>query len=742
MWNNFWDDRSFIEDQYHRIKWPADFSSENFEKDAEALTADIEAKGTPRSIVKAALFSWTLDNAPVAADPYDFFQDHIRHGFVLEKQREKWIKEALEGEMGELYAESQKAFRLGAYTAHYDFSHTSPDWNDVLSLGFPGLLRRVRENRKRHAGSGDLDAEKKVFYDASELVYLAVLRYVNRLEAACAESAAAEENADKRDRLLFCARNLNAVASHEPQTIFEALQTAYLYYILQEEMERVRMRSFAGLDRLYERFYRGDINSGRFSRKEIKTLLQYFFQKLHAGLDTYFGNPFFLGGLLPDGSCAYSDFTELIIDAYDELNIKNPKIHIRCSENLPRSFAERICDCIRHGKSSFVFINDDVAVSMMRECGASLEEAREYVPIGCYEPVIMGKEVGCTENGGLNMPKTLEIALHNGIDPLSGEELGLKTGEPESFKTFDDLLAAVKSQQRFFIERAQEIIVESEKRYMRMNPSPLFSATMAQCVEQGKDAYAGGARYNNSSFWAYSPGSLVDGLSAIYKLVYREKKFTLPELVKILDADWKGREDLRREMLRDLDKWGNNRELPDRICVEISKNFAEAVNGLRNGRGGRFKAAMFTINYNVDYGVKTGASADGRKKGEPLSRNMGASTAMDRAGVTALIESVTKLDHSAFPDGSVLDVMLHPSAVEGAEGLNAFVSLVKSYMSFGGFAIQFNVFNTSTLKDAQANPEKYANLQVRLCGWNVYWNDLSEVEQNAFIKRAGVAEAV
>jgi formate C-acetyltransferase len=302
-------------------------------------------------------------------------------------------------------------------------------------------------------------------------------------------------------------------------------------------------------------------------------------------------------------------------------------------------------------------------------------------------------------------------------------------------------LEAVKIQQRYLIECGTHIVCEVEKRYMQMNPSPLFSATLIECVEQGKDAYAGGAKYNNSSYYILGNGTMADELAAICKLVYTDKEITLPELIRILDSDWKDHEPLRLRMLRDPDKWGNNRDLPDKIGVEIAMDSAEAINSLSNSRGGRFKAAMFTIDANIYWGSKTGASADGRKKGEPLSKNLGASTAMDRKGVTALVQSITKLDHEAFPTGSVLDIVLHPTAVAGVEGLNAFTGLIESYMSLGGYAIHGNVFDARVLRDAQAHPEKYANLQVRVCGWNVYFVNLSRLEQDNFIRQAEVAAA-
>jgi len=356
--------------------------------------------------------------------------------------------------------------------------------------------------------------------------------------------------------------------------------------------------------------------------------------------------------------------------------------------------------------------------------------------VGCYEPGVLGREVACTGNGGISLPKALELALNNGVDPLSGEKLGLETGEAASLDTFDKLLDAVKAQIAFLADRMTGLIRAFERRYMEMNPSPLFSGTLAECVEQGRDAYAGGAKYNSSSLYGYGNGTTADALAMIRKLVYDCKEMTLAELNAALKSDWKDQELLRLRLRRDPDKWGNNRALPDAVCRAICDCFAGRVNRTPNARGGRFKAALFTIDFNYYYGQRLGATADGRRAGEPISRNTGASSAMDRSGVTALIASVTKLDLRQFPTGSVLDLMLHPTAVAGAEGLEAFARLVETYFQKGGFAIHGNVLDAAVLRAAQKDPQAYSNLQVRVCGWNVYFVNLSRAEQDEFIARA------
>lgn len=727
IFEKFWEHRHAIEEQYRQVKWDDQSGLEpcELEKQFLQLEETYVAQNMDRSLQKANLFAFILDHAQLAVVPEELFQDHIRHDSLLMKQRKRWIAEAHATVLKENDTRQGHWYELGIGSGHSDFGHTVPDWYEILELGIPGLLTRIRKHHK-----------DTPFYNACEIVYESVLRYLVRLSAAC--RAAAQSNPEHADRLLYCADDLEALSMHEPHTLHQALQLTYIFHILQEEIEGERLRSLGGLDRIYSRYMIADLEANRLTKKQMAEMWQDFFQKFHALTgDTFYGEPMYLGGVLTDGSCAVNEYTHLIIDAYDPLNLANPKFHIRVSKNTPSDFIKKVLDCVRRGNSSFVFVNDEVAIPMMQEhVGATLEEAREYVPVGCFEPGILGREVACTGNGGVSLPKALELTLNNGVDPLSGEQIGLALGEADSFETFEQLMDALLKQVNYLSDELMEFICQYEKYYMLMNPSPLFSATMHECVERGMDAYEGGAKYNNSSIHGYGNGTVTDCMAAIKKFIYDQKRMTLKEFNQILLNNWEGHEHLRLEIRKDQDKWGNNRKLPDEIGVTISHSFGDHINGALNGRGGRFKAALFSIDHNYYYGKRLGASADGRLRGELISRNTGAASTMDRNGITALIQSVTKLDHSKYPDGSVLDFMLHPATVAGDEGLEAFYQLLMAYTNLGGFAMHGNVMDPDILREAQKHPEKYSTLQVRVCGWNVYFVNLRKEEQDEFIARA------
>lgn len=728
LWNSFDKDRDHLNNQYKKPNWNINsgLSLEELQCSADEIVQRMQDQ--PKSLIKAKVFEFLLLNGQIEVDPKEWFADKLNHGEFIHKLRSRWWNEINQTVMKDFREKERAAWAMGAYRGEADFGHTTPDWNDVLSLGLPGLLKRIKDCRQRKIENNELTDEQKIFYDSAEIVYSAVIKFIMRL------SEEASRYAHLSERMKRSAECLEAIATRPPRTLYEAMQLAYIFHRLQE-MEGERVRSLGGIDRLYYPFYRNDIDNGLYTREQEKELIKYFLNKFYAA-DIAFNQPLYLGGIGVDGKDAVTELSYLILEAYDEIEVTNPKIHIRVYRNTPDEFLKQALGYIREGNSSIVFINDEVAIKSLTQLYATEVEARDYVPIGCYEPSIMGREIPCTGTASVNIAKAVELAINNGVDPLTGKQLGIETGDISKFTTFDSFYEAFKKQLKFMADSATSTVVEYEKYYMEINPAPLFSATMAECVESGKDAYAAGAKYNNGSVNCGCIASAVDSLTAIRKMIFEDKIITMEELANTLKNNWQDNEILRRKILNSKDKYGNNKAEPDRLAREISDFLADCINGKPNGRGGIFKAGLFSIDHNHYWGSKMGATPDGRKAREPLSKNLCAVTAMDKEGLTALINSVTTMDHSKFPNGSVLDIILHPSAVQGEDGLNSMLGLIKTYFNKGGFAIHGNVFDANILKEAQKNPEKYATLQVRVCGWNVYFVNLSKEEQDEFIKQA------
>ena len=277
----------------------------------------------------------------------------------------------------------------------------------------------------------------------------------------------------------------------------------------------------------------------------------------------------------------------------------------------------------------------------------------------------------------------------------------------------------------------------SESRTPYRAAAPLYSATMASCVEKGGDAYSNmAARYNNSSLYAVGIGTVADSLYAIRHLVYEAKMLTLPQLIEILDSNWEGQEALRAYIRNKLPKYGNNDPRVDDIAVDVARRMADAVNGAPNGRGGIFRLGLWSIDFRYEMGKRTAATPDGRRNGETFSQNASATFGMDREGITSHILSAVKMPGEDAVDGCVMDMELHSSAVSGENGDRMLLATLKTFMEQGGQTAHYNVLNAEVLKDAQLHPEKYTSLQVRVCGWNADFTKMTKREQDEFIARA------
>ncbi|MCQ2428451.1 MAG: hypothetical protein MJ137_08670, partial [Clostridia bacterium] len=461
-----------------------------------------------------------------------------------------------------------------------------------------------------------------------------------------------------------------------------------------------------------------------------------FFFLPFAAMGGYWNQPLYLGGTGDDGQCIVNPLSHMILDVYDSMNIYNPKLQFKVSEKTPDDFLKKALDMIRRCHNSVVFVNEELTVRALEAAGISPEDARHADIKGCYEYAAPGELI--TEMFYVNSLKPLEYVLHNGRDGITGEEMGLKTGEPECFGDFGEFFDAYLAQLGALLDRVCEIGNVIESHYTDINPQPLYSATVRECLEKGREAYDGGAKYNNSSLEFGFIATAADSLNAIRKYVYEKKTVTLRQLKDILDADWTGFEPLRRRIMNDPEKYGNNREEPDRIAVRITEFLYGRVVGRPNSpvRGGSWNAGLHVARQYIYQGKKTAATPDGRKAREELSKNASPSQGCGREGATAAILSVTKINAVHLREDVSLDLALLPASVSGNDGLTAMLGLVRTFMRLGGHAVHMNVFDTVMLNDAFQNPDKYRDLQIRVCGWNVLWNNLGSAEQLAYIRQA------
>ncbi len=715
MRSTFEADRSELEKQFSEIQWieKSGLSEAELIKEVEQLELTCASK----AIIKAKTFWLIANKSRIAVDKDDIFQDKLFDGDIMTDQRKRWEQAVKETYLKEESESIRHAWKFcGAYTGHGDYGHVSPNSRLLLRVGFTGLLERVEQAATREG----LSEKQLDFYESCRTVLSAMITVAERL-------ADAVEPYNKEN-----AAALRSIARGAPKTTYEAMQLLVLYFFLHEYVAGGRVRTLGRLDVLLYPFFKRDVASGTYTKIEIREMLKYFLCKFWAA-KVPFDLPFCLGGMDADGSDVTNEMSYLIVEIYNSLNIYSPKIHIRVSEKTPADFIKLVLSCIRGGNSSFVFVSDRIGIEALRRVGIKAEDAWDYVPIGCYEPAVWGVEIGCTGNGGVNLPKAVELVFNNGRDGASGTLCGVETGE---IATYDAFIAAIKAQISHMNREAIRYINAIEKHYNEIYPDAILSCQYDRSVEQGIDVYEGGAKYNSSSLYYYGIATLTDAVCAVKRLVFEEKRLSFAEMGAVLQSNWSGYEKLRLDALQLKEKYGNGNPVADAVAKEFSEFCAFICNNQPNGRGGVFKAALFSIDNCFPLGRKTMATPDGRFAGDPLSKNLSATVGMDKKGITALIRSVTAMDLANFPTGSVLDIMLHPSAVSGEDGLDAFYAILTTYFALGGFAMHGNVFDAKILRAAQLAPERYQNLQVRVCGWNAYFVNLSKIEQDCFIRQA------
>ena len=732
LWGTFESVRTHLFDQFQDVPYVPDtgLPLEELQREIEVYLDTHPEQ--PRVLQKAHIFRIVVTRGRIYVDPTDWFVDKLDHGNFVKKVRDGWLEEAKTKAREEEDDWNDRMLRLGVMRAYYlDLGHISPGWEKMLSRGLVGLLEDVAERRAQL--SEHATDEQLAFYEAVEIVYGATLKLASRFADLARKLIS--EYPEHEDRLLAIARTCERVPAHRPRTLHEAFQFAWLMHQL-IEMDGQWVRSMGQFDRTFLPYYRADIESGRLTPEQAKELIKFFWIGYHAhtrGRDN--GKNFVFAGLYPNGEEITNELTYLALEAYEELNTPDPKLSVRFRRETPNKLYRRVADLIRRGHNSFVLMNDEVAVDALVKRGKPLEDARYYLPIGCYEPAIEGKEVGCTMNLVVNLAKGVELALHDGMDPLSGEQVGPHTGDSRGFAGFEDLFNAYTKQMDFILTHATDLMRDHELTWPEVNPSPLIAATIDDCIARGKDIGQGGAHYNSVGCTGVALANTADSLMAIKQTVFDEQRFTMGEMVEALEHDFEGREPMRQYLLNRVPKWGNDDPEVDGIARRVADYYCDKIHTFKNGRGGDCQASLFTLTFQWSMGRATGALPEGRKAHEALAPGVGPATGRDKSGVTAAIGSVTKLDFVDTPNGSVLDVMLHPSAVQGEAGLNAFVTLIMTFFTRGGYAIQFNVFDTDTLRDAQLHPERYSTLQIRVTGWSVYFTTLSKFEQDQFITR-------
>jgi formate C-acetyltransferase len=614
-----------------------------------------------------------------------------------------------------------------------------------------GLLEFKREIAESIAGLDFLHDpaayDKREELKAMDIACDAAILFARRHSILASELAARAAEPARRAELRKIAEVCAHVPAKAPRNFHEALQYYWFCHLaVITELNGWDAFNPGHLDQHLLPFYRRDLADGSLTPPGARELLEAFFVKFNnhpappkvgvtaaeSGTYTDFAN-INLGGLLADGSDGSNEISHLLLEIVDEMHLLQPSTNLQLSRKSPNALLKHALCVVRKGFGFPSLFNADAVVEEQLRQGKSLEDARAGGCSGCVEVGAFGKEAFIL-TGYFNLPKILELSLNNGLDPRTGKQLGPQTVPPGSLSSFDGLFDAFGKQLHHFLETkilGNQLI---GRMYATLMPAPFLSVITDDCIRKGLDYNAGGARYNNTFIQLVGIGSLTDSFAAIKELVFDHKTVGIEELVGALNANFDGNEILRQRLVNRTHKYGNDDDYADEIMVRIFRRCFEEIDGRPDTRGGSYRVEMLPTTCHVYFGSVTGATPDGRKAGVPLSEGISPVQGADRQGPTAVIKSAAKMDH-VKTGGTLLNMKFSPPLVAGEEGLDKWANLVRSYFKMDGHHVQFNVVRAETLRQAQANPENYRDLIVRVAGYSDYFCDLSRELQDEIIAR-------
>lgn len=724
------DNREYVTGKFRHPGFPENCGLDNDAVSDGVVKLAEENKQLPSALLKAKAFRYVCETMQLDINPQDFFPAFgcwVRGKKPLSAMLNKRESAIRTGKLKSVWNLTNCGHQAGAWFVYLDINHSAPDWEFAIGAGFPGILERAKRYRRLHEEKGTLTQETADFLDSVIQVHQCILDTLARFRHF------GQERYPGNRRVEFVCSALARLQENAPSTFYEALLFIYMHFMFGEYIDRFQERTLGNLDVLLDPFYQRDLKAGIMTETQARELLDYFLMQW-GSIDNPMGQPFYLGGTNPDGSSRFNPLSVMILEEFDKLHIPTPKIQLKVAKNTPDSILDLTLDMIRRGNSSLVFVCEEAIMRSMLRLGYTIDEAREFDVTGCYEYGVRGNE-NVTQSLHCNIPKAVELALNNGIDPITKVRCGIPNCGVENMKDFSDFYDAFLRQLAWQIGEITAFADAAEPELVNISPALLFSGTIEHCLQVGRDAYSTGCKYNTTMLLLVGFGSAVDSLMAVRELVYEKKLVSLPELREILYADWFRHEDLRQKAIHSRHRYGSGDPDTEFMAENLAGYLSNLINLRPNTRGGFWVASGHPARKFIELGKLTGATPDGRKSGVEFSKNLSPSIATDTHGVTAMINSVTKTDSANMPGNFTLDVMLHPTGVTGSDGLAAMKTLLRIYFKHYGLAMQFNVCSPEILRDAQNNPAKYPSLQVRVCGWNVRFNDLAHCEQDAYIER-------
>jgi pyruvate formate-lyase/glycerol dehydratase family glycyl radical enzyme len=652
------------------------------------------------------------------------------------------------------------------------FSQVPPEWAAAYAAGmFTEFMEQRAPGHTALDGNiyqkGMLDFKEQIARSITGLDYLsdpeasdkaeelkameiscdAAIVFAERHADLALKMAASEAEPQRKADLERIAATCRRVPAHAPRDFWEALQMYWFVHLgTITELNGWDAMSPGHLDQHLYPFYQKGLADGSLDRKAAKELIACFWIKVNnqpappkigvtaqeSGTYNDFTN-INLGGLTRGGADGVNEVSYIMLEVIDELHLLQPQANVQISHKTPDRFLKKACRVIRKGYGyPSVFNTDEVIMEQMRT-GKTIEDARQGGCSGCIETGSFGKEAYIL-TGYLNVPKILELALNDGIDPLTDKQIGPQTGDPSKFRSFDELYTAFDRQLQYITDLKIRVNNYIERMYAVNAPAPFLSVVIRDCIANGRDYYNAGPRYNTNYIQCCGIGTVTDSLSAIKKHVFDENEISMQQLLAALHNNFEGQQALRLRLVNKTPCYGNDDEYADSIMQRVYETLFKAIDGKPNTKGSSYHLNMLSTTCHIYFGKKMGASANGRLATMPISDGTSPSHGADRQGPTAVIKSLGKMDQIKS-GGTLLNQRFLPGVLEGDEGIENLAHLIRAYFRLNGHHIQFNIVDSRTLRNAQAAPDEYRDLLVRVAGYSDYFVDLDRNHQEEIIAR-------
>lgn len=640
-----------------------------------------------------------------------------------------------------LQAQECGVLSVGARTT--GMGHISPDYPEILPTGLRGVINRSKEMIEKTPVLTPEDSRKVDFWQSNIISCEAVIRFAHKFSEHAKKLAEVEGDSQRKMELLKIADVCSNVPENEPRDFWEAVQFVWFLQLTIQIEDNGHSIAIGRLDQNLYPYYKKSVLEGDFPVEDAEELLAALYVKcteilkLRDSFDSlaFAAYPMWqqmaISGLTRDGKDATNELTYTVFRAWELVKTVQPTMAMQVHDNTPQELMDMALASVQKGYAIPAFYNDNLVSEMLQHKGATLEDSRDWTVHGCVEPYVQGKSDGRPNVGYVNAAKCIELVMNNGYDPVAKCQMGLKTGDPNTFTSIKDFEEALHKQIVHFVKVMCEAYTKVCALHALYVPKGYASALVTDCIGRGKSLEEGGALYNSSGVFLVAMANGADCLEAIDHVVFKEKMMTASEFNEVLAKNYDGNERLRNIILNKVAKYGNDQADVDGYANRMIRAYNEEMVKYRDSRGGTYENCILSTSFNVLQGKTIGATPDGRLAGEPVSDNASPMVGRDVTSPTATINSVASIDQRDCNNGALFNIKFDPNIVQGDSGREILNNVIKSYFAMNGEHIQINVVDIETLKAAQDNPQDYKNLLVRVAGYSAYFIELDrEVQEN------------